>query len=331
MKKISKTYEFIKLARLLNERFGITPLLYGSLGLEYLTKKKLLAEDIDILVPESFIGDGWEEFKSFLSKHGYTLVCEREHTFQKDEVEYSFAKIEELETFAEIRMSDIKKLERSGAEFYLLNLEQYLRVYKASSKDGYRVNVREKKDTEKIAFIKECLEEEQKAAKAGRLKIKHICRMTPIMSVLIILFSFFLICCTILSFYYRSYDMGAIALALILIWLVGLGFYFNYGLTVGKKYVAIVYFQELKVFKYSDVTRIEVWIDDDTVIGTVKAKGEKAYDFCFSDFGLSIGRYEWERRLSHVSVKISRKKAEKIESAASLDSKITIHNRINNN
>ena len=38
-------------ARLLSDKFGIVPLLYGSLGLEYLTGDDLGADDIDILVP----------------------------------------------------------------------------------------------------------------------------------------------------------------------------------------------------------------------------------------------------------------------------------------
>ena len=38
-------------ARLLSDKFGIVPLLYGSLGLAYLTGDDLGADDIDILVP----------------------------------------------------------------------------------------------------------------------------------------------------------------------------------------------------------------------------------------------------------------------------------------
>lgn len=37
------------------------------------------------------------------------------------------------------------------------SLGQYLKVYTASAKDGYRVNVRNKKDLDKIAFIREQL------------------------------------------------------------------------------------------------------------------------------------------------------------------------------
>ncbi len=45
----------------------------------------------------------------------------------------------------------------NGVAFKKLSLEQYLKVYTASSKDGYRVNVRQKKDNEKLAFIKDRL------------------------------------------------------------------------------------------------------------------------------------------------------------------------------
>ena len=38
---------FFENARLLNERFGIVPLMYGSLGLEYITNETLNVDDID--------------------------------------------------------------------------------------------------------------------------------------------------------------------------------------------------------------------------------------------------------------------------------------------
>ena len=43
---------FLQNAEMLNNKFNIVPLLYGSLGLEVLTKSSLNADDIDILVPE---------------------------------------------------------------------------------------------------------------------------------------------------------------------------------------------------------------------------------------------------------------------------------------
>ena len=144
---------FLENARFLSDKFDIVPLLYGSLGLEYITGDALDADDIDILVPRVFITERWHEFKSLLEAQGYVLVDEHEHTFVRDDVAYSYADIEDLESFAGIRMKDIEMREADGVRFLLLSLEQYIAVYQKSSKDGYRVNVRQKKDADKIRFI----------------------------------------------------------------------------------------------------------------------------------------------------------------------------------
>jgi len=123
------------------------------LGLEYITGKSLSDDDIDILIPKVFLSVYWYEFKSFLENKGYLLLEEHEHTFQKNDIFYSYASIEELEAFAGIKLSEIKLQKKDDIQFRLLSLEQYLKIYKTSAKDGYRVNIRKKKDNEKIAFI----------------------------------------------------------------------------------------------------------------------------------------------------------------------------------
>ena len=149
----SKFNLFLENARLLSDKLDIVPLLYGSLGLEHLTGEALGADDIDILVPRAFINERWQEFKAVLETQGYVLTDEHEHTFVRDSVAYSYADIEDLDPFAGIRMKDIEIHEIDGVRFLLLSLEQYLAVYRQSSKDGYRVNVRQKKDAVKIRFI----------------------------------------------------------------------------------------------------------------------------------------------------------------------------------
>ena len=144
---------FLENARLLSDKFGIVPLLYGSLGLEYLTGDALGADDIDILVPRVFITERWHEFKSFLEVQRYALTDEHEHTFVRDGVAYSYADIEDLKSFAGIYVEDIEMHEADGVRFLLLSLEQHLTVYRQSSKDGYRVDIRQKKDADKIKFI----------------------------------------------------------------------------------------------------------------------------------------------------------------------------------
>ena len=71
-----KIYLFLENARLLSEEFGIVPLLYGSLGLEYLTGENLDADDIDILIPKVFLTDNWVSFKNILESNGYILIDE---------------------------------------------------------------------------------------------------------------------------------------------------------------------------------------------------------------------------------------------------------------
>ena len=144
---------FLENARFLSDKFDIVPLLYGSLGLEYLTGDDLGADDIDILVPRVFITERWHEFKALLESQRYVLVDEHEHTFVRDGVAYSYADIEDLEPFAGINTEDIETYEVDGVRFLLLSLEQYLAVYKQSSKDGYRVDIRQKKDADRIRFI----------------------------------------------------------------------------------------------------------------------------------------------------------------------------------
>ncbi|MBO5065085.1 MAG: hypothetical protein J6D06_03125 [Clostridia bacterium] len=60
---MTKFSNFLQNAEMINEKFNIVPLLYGSLGLEVLTKSSLNADDIDILIPQVFItGEKWKEF-----------------------------------------------------------------------------------------------------------------------------------------------------------------------------------------------------------------------------------------------------------------------------
>ena len=116
-----------------------------------------VVDDIDILIPGEFVtGENWLPLIEFLEANGYTLIDEHEHTFIKDDIEYSYAAIENLKSFANIDPKDIGIYEKSGVRYKSLSLDQYLTVYQRSLEDDYRVNVFKKKsqDEEKISFIK---------------------------------------------------------------------------------------------------------------------------------------------------------------------------------
>lgn len=80
-----------------------------------------------------------------------------EHAFSKDNVSVAFAAIESLKPFADVDISNIPIVNENGIQYFLLELQDYLKVYTASSKDGYRVNKKNKQDGEKIKMIKHAL------------------------------------------------------------------------------------------------------------------------------------------------------------------------------
>ena len=143
---------FLEVARMPN-RHGVTPLLYGSLGLWRRTGEAVFVDDIDVLLPKTWLSEQWGALQALLHEEGWCLIDAHEHTFEKCGVHCSFAALEELETFAGISIPEIETRAESGAKYRLLSLKQYLAVYKASAKDGYRVNTRGKKDAEKIALL----------------------------------------------------------------------------------------------------------------------------------------------------------------------------------
>ena len=155
MKTDIKFEKFQELARLLNGKLQIVPLLYGSLGLEVLTGHDFNADDVDILVPKQFILDKWSIFENLLENNGYKLVDLHEHTFEKYGCEFSFAGIENLEVYAKISADDISVITAKKCQYKLLSLAQYLVVYEKFSRDEYRVmKGKTPRDLYKVEYIK---------------------------------------------------------------------------------------------------------------------------------------------------------------------------------
>lgn len=151
---LSKYDEFLKIARLLNEN-GIVPLLFGSLGLALRLNADYNVDDIDVLISIKYLNKNWQWFKRIIEEQGYILEDLHEHQFRKGKYKIAFANIESLTPFADIDLNRIELIKNDGVKYFLLNLEQYLAVYNASSKDSYRRNKNNNKDFEKIELIKQ--------------------------------------------------------------------------------------------------------------------------------------------------------------------------------
>ena len=152
-----KKKEFLQIAALLNERLQIVPLLFGSLGLEQRLHTDLNADDIDVLIPEAFLNEEWDRLVSVMNEQGYVLYDLHEHAFEKAGLSVAFASIESLAPFAGVDVEKIPVVEETGVRYYLLDLQDYLKVYTESAKDGYRKDKKHKEDGEKVELIKQAL------------------------------------------------------------------------------------------------------------------------------------------------------------------------------
>lgn len=153
---MTKFSVFLNLAEQLNRELETVPLLYGSLGLEQRLRMDLHADDIDILVPEIWLQERWGDLAELMERQGYRLYDLHEHAFCKDGISVAFAALESLWEFAGIEIEKIPRILYNEICYLLLDLDDYRRVYMASSRDGYRKDKKNKDDSAKIVLIDRC-------------------------------------------------------------------------------------------------------------------------------------------------------------------------------
>lgn len=162
-----KFNEFIKIAKRLN-KINITPLIMGSVGLERLTNRSWDAQDLDIHVPGDERGWEvspesniyyWDEIVTIMNSLGYELMDLHEHEFFNGDISVEFGIIDTLPSFAGVQLKELEMHVLKDIKYYLLNDEQYLSVYESSSKDSYRADKNNHKDSKKIAFLKGIINE----------------------------------------------------------------------------------------------------------------------------------------------------------------------------
>ncbi|TWT02528.1 hypothetical protein [Planomicrobium sp. CPCC 101079] len=146
--------EFLTICKLLNCQLGIVPVLYGSLGLTKAAKIDFSPQDIDVLVPVVFLQEKWEILKAFMEQQDYSLIDLTEHEFQKADVKLGFSFTEDLKDFAGVDDKKLEAVVEEGAYYYQLSPGAYLKVYRHSSRDGYRRTKNNDKDLEKLEVLK---------------------------------------------------------------------------------------------------------------------------------------------------------------------------------
>ena len=145
--------EFLRITGYLNSKLNITPVLFGSLGLQQVSGVPLDPQDIDILVPLSWLQGEWMLLRNALEDLGYQLVDLHEHEFQKSDVKVAFAFEEDLLDFAGVDYRNLDVVAHEGCRYRRLALREFLSVYSVSVKDGYRRTKNNSKDLRKIELL----------------------------------------------------------------------------------------------------------------------------------------------------------------------------------
>ena len=158
---------FFELARKLNRKFSVIPMLHVSLGLQMLVDEDLHPDDIDICVPQFLyrFSERWQDLLTFMQGEGYELVDLHEHLFQKGDICVNIGCIDgdapkaipSVEVFLGIDVSEIPIRATDGAVYRLLSLKQYLQMYQTSLNDNYRADKSNHKDQCKVDVIKRAL------------------------------------------------------------------------------------------------------------------------------------------------------------------------------
>lgn len=141
--------EFLSKILAMLKKLDIKPVIYGSCGVAtYLGNFKKF-EDVDILIDDEFLNDRWDEFKKFLKSNDFNLINEKERKFMLNNKKVGFASKNILLRDGIVdNFSQLIRFKNNDA--FTLTPDGFLKAYKFSAMDGYRINKRGKKDQDII-------------------------------------------------------------------------------------------------------------------------------------------------------------------------------------
>jgi len=154
---------FLEVARKLNDFFNVIPILYGSLGLYKIIGEYSECSDIDILIPDEFVNERWNELIDLMEKMGFKLKDEHEHEFIRGSEIVAFAKQDDLIKRIELDPNKLIVSNINNIKFKELLIKNYLSVYRLMLRDDYRQKKRKKADQEKIDLIEKYIPQNRRS------------------------------------------------------------------------------------------------------------------------------------------------------------------------
>jgi len=143
-------------AVVLNKEFKVKPILYASFALEKVLGKSFDAHDIDLFIPRVLFRQKNELIAEF-KKNGFEYIETEVLTFKKHEIEIEFADKEKWFPICGLRENGIHLVSSSEGQYWMLDADNLLHLYKYLSTLSNRLEDKRKKDLLKIKGLEDYL------------------------------------------------------------------------------------------------------------------------------------------------------------------------------
>jgi hypothetical protein len=145
-----------EVAALLNKEYKIKPILYASYNLEKVLVKSFQAHDIDLFIPKELLNKK-NQLISLFVKNGFQYVEAEVLTFSKQGTEIELADKEKWFSICELDVNGVTLISNPLCQYWMLNAENLLRLYKHLSISLNRPLVKLQKDYIKIKALESYL------------------------------------------------------------------------------------------------------------------------------------------------------------------------------
>lgn len=147
----------IEVTQILNEKFQVIPLLYGSFALEEVLDKDYQAHDIDLLIPVEVLKNKIELIEAFVM-NGFTYFNQEVLTFEKNGIEIEISNLEEWTKNSNWIIEENTLIHQDNIQYQLLSAKNLERLYQFLMSDKRRSKEKKQKDQEKLNDLKKFLE-----------------------------------------------------------------------------------------------------------------------------------------------------------------------------
>ncbi|PKK99227.1 MAG: hypothetical protein CVV57_03420 [Tenericutes bacterium HGW-Tenericutes-2] len=147
----------MEVTKILNEKFQVIPLLYGSFALEEILKKDYQAHDIDLLIPIEVLKNKIDLIEAFVM-NGFTYFNQEVLTFEKNGIEIEISNLEEWIKNSNWDIEENTLIHQDKIQYELLSAKNLEKLYQFLISDKRRSKEKKQKDQEKLNDLKKFLE-----------------------------------------------------------------------------------------------------------------------------------------------------------------------------